>query len=126
MKIYILTVLLLMSFQAQAKMNFKHGVYLSKSLDKITSDISGKHQDFAAFMGSNPNAITEENANIYDGKISDYSSFGYNFRYMPKIGLGYELGVYSTKIKIPKQMALLVHDNDSPFTKKIYKLVQKM
>jgi hypothetical protein len=54
----------------QAKMTLKHGVYLSQSIGSIDADISGKHQDFSAFVGNNPNDITEVNATVYDGKIS--------------------------------------------------------
>jgi hypothetical protein len=50
--------------------------------------MGGKHQDFAAFTGSNFGAITEKNATIYDGKISNSRSFGYNLRYTPKVGFG--------------------------------------
>jgi hypothetical protein len=42
----------------------KHGFYLSQSVGNIDADISGKHQDFAAFTGSNFGAITEKNATI--------------------------------------------------------------
>jgi dUTPase len=34
----------------QAQMTLKHGFYLSQSVGNIDADISGKHQDFAAFM----------------------------------------------------------------------------
>jgi hypothetical protein len=69
--------------QVQAQMTLKHGFYLSQSVGNIDADISGKHQDFAAFTGSNFGAITEKNATIYDGKISNSRSFGYNLRYTP-------------------------------------------
>jgi kynureninase len=39
--------------QVQAQMTLKHGFYLSQSVGNIDADISGKHQDFAAFTGSN-------------------------------------------------------------------------
>ncbi|CAC9434897.1 hypothetical protein BHECKSOX2_545 [Bathymodiolus heckerae thiotrophic gill symbiont] len=101
--------------QVQAEMTLKHGFYLSKSAGSIDADISGKHQDFSAFTGTNPEDITEKNARIYDGKISNARSFGYNLRYTPKVGFGYELGLYFTKIKMPTQNAALIHDDGSAF-----------
>ncbi len=115
MKKIILISSLFFALQAQAE--FKHGLYISDSLGNIGVDVSGKHQDFAAFTGSNPQSITEENANIYDGRISNMRSFGYNLRNVPEVGFGYEFGVYSTKVKIPQQNAALIHDNGSAFTK---------
>jgi hypothetical protein len=53
-----------------------------------------KHQDFAAFTGNNFGAITEKNATIYDGKISNSRSFGYNLRYTPKVGCIAPLKIY--------------------------------
>lgn len=114
MKKIILIGLFLLSLQIQAETGFKHGLYLSQSLNNISSDISGKHQDFANFIGTNPQAITEENANV-SGEISDYRSFGYNLRYAPEVGFGYEFGIYSTKIKIPTQDAALIHNDGTAF-----------
>lgn len=111
----ILASILLIAAQAQAKMTLKHGIYLSESLGNIQADISGKHQDFERFVRTNPEAITEENATVYDGKISDARSFGYNLRYVPKVGFGYELGLYLTKMKMPTQDAALIHDNGDAF-----------
>ncbi len=116
MRNIILLGLLFVAFQAQAERVFKHGVYLSHSLGDIKADISGKHQDFSGFNGD-PASITEKNANIYNGKISSYRSLGYNLRYMPKVGFGYELGVYRTKIAMPKQLAALMHDDGTAFKK---------
>lgn len=96
-------------------MEFKHGFYVSESLDNISSDISEKHQDFATYTGTNPQDITEENAIIYDGKISSMRSFGYNLRHVAEAGFGYELGIYSTKVKMPQQNVALIHDNGSAF-----------
>lgn len=115
MKKYIIISLLLISWQIQAESSFKHGIYLSQSIGNIDADISGKHQDFSAFTGTNPQDITEENANIYNGQVSNYRSFGYNLRHTPKIGFGYEVGIYLTKIKLPTQQAALIHDDGIGF-----------
>ncbi len=115
MKKITLIGLSLLAFQAQAEMQIKHGFYLSESLGNVSADISGKHQDFAKFIGDNPEDITEENATIYDARISNIRSFGYNLRYIPEVGFGYEFGIYSTKIKSPQQNAALIHDDGSPF-----------
>jgi len=111
----VLTSILLIAAQAQAEMTLKHGIYLSESLGDIKADISGKHQDFGRFNGTNPSDITEKNATIYNGKISNARSFGYNLRYVPKVGFGYELGLYLTKMKMPTQGAALIHDNGDAF-----------
>jgi opacity protein-like surface antigen len=42
-------------------------------------------------------------------------SFGYNLRYTPKVGFGYELGLYLTKLKMPTQKAALIRDDGSAF-----------
>lgn len=107
--------LLFVALQTQAKMKLKHGIYLSHSISSTTADTSGKHHDFANFIGTNPEAITISNANIYDGKISKIHSFGYNMRYLQEVGFGYELGIYVTKVSIPKQDAALIHDDGSAF-----------
>ncbi|VVH64645.1 hypothetical protein BSPLISOX_2573, partial [uncultured Gammaproteobacteria bacterium] len=118
LKTTLTTIFLMVAIsQVQAQMTLKHGFYLSQSVGNIDADISGKHQDFAAFTGSNFGAITEKNATIYDGKISNSRSFGYNLRYTPKVGFGYELGLYLTKLKMPTQDAALIHDDGSAFTK---------
>ncbi|SMN02188.1 hypothetical protein SPONN_561 [uncultured Candidatus Thioglobus sp.] len=111
----ILIALSMLAFQAQAEMQLKHGFYLSESLGNSSADVSGMHQDFAAFIGTNPQAITEENATIYNGEISSVRSFGYNLRYVPEVGFGYEFGAYSSKIKIPQQDAALIHDDGTAF-----------
>jgi aspartyl-tRNA synthetase len=49
--------------------------------------INPDNQDFAAFTGSNFGAITEKNATIYDGKISNSRSFGYNYNPVQHKGL---------------------------------------
>ncbi|SMN12406.1 hypothetical protein SPBRAN_853 [uncultured Candidatus Thioglobus sp.] len=111
----ILIGLSMLAFQAQAEMQLKHGFYISESLGSPSADVSGMHQDFAAFIGTNPEDITEENATVYNGEISSARSFGYNLRYMPEVGFGYEFGVYSSKIKIPQQDAALIHDDGTAF-----------
>jgi hypothetical protein len=55
------------------------------------------------------------NATIYDGEISNARSFSYNLRYTPKVGFGYELGLYLTKLKMPTQKAALIRDDGSAF-----------
>ncbi len=115
MKKIILIGLSILAFQAEAEKEFKHGFYLSESLGNITAETDGKHQDFEAFVGNNPRDITEENANVYNGKVSNMRSFGYNLRYIEKVGFGYELGIYLTKIKIPQQKAGLIHDDGTAF-----------
>jgi hypothetical protein len=35
----------------------------------------------------------------------------------PKVGFGYELGLYLTKLKMPTQKAALIHDDGSAFKK---------
>ncbi|CAC9519146.1 hypothetical protein [uncultured Gammaproteobacteria bacterium] len=118
LKTTLTTIFLIVAIsQVQAKMTLKHGVYLSQSIGSIDADISGKHQNFSDFVGNNPDAITEKNATVYDGKISDARSVGYNLRYTPKVGFGYELGLYFTKIKMPTQDAALIHDDGSAFKK---------
>ncbi|KAF3978733.1 MAG: outer membrane beta-barrel protein [Methylococcales symbiont of Iophon sp. n. MRB-2018] len=110
----ILMGLLVFAFQAHAEMQLRHGFHISGSLDNSSADVSGKHQDFAAFIGTNPEAITEENATV-DGKISSAFSFGYNLRYVPEVGFGCEFGVYLSRINIPKQDAALIHDDGTAF-----------
>jgi len=121
-----LTSILLIAAQAQAEMTLKHGIYLSESLRGINADISGKHKDTAAYQGKDrvPQLggslyanLPTANASIYDGKISSARSFGYNLRYAPKVGFGYELGFYLTKMKMPTQNATLIHDNGDAFRK---------
>ncbi len=108
--------LMLMFTVASQAMTLKHGVYLSQNLG-VSADISGKHQDFALFNGTNPEVITAKNATSNDGKISSIQSVGYNLRYTPKVGFGYEAGLYFTKIKMPRQNAALKHSDGSPFIK---------
>ena len=117
-----LTSILLIAAQAQAEMTLKHGIYLSQSLSDIKADISGKHRNTATYQGKDlggsgtPYAnLPTANASIYDGKISNARSFGYNLRYAPKVGFGYELGLYFTKMKMPAQDVALIHDNGSAF-----------
>ncbi len=111
----VLASMLLIASQAQAQMTLKHGFYLSESLGDTKADIKGKHQDFVNFTGTNPQDITEENATIYDAEISSIRSFGYNLRYTPEVGFGYEFGIYSTKTKSPRQDVALIHDDGSAF-----------
>jgi hypothetical protein len=87
------------------------------NLREIQASLIAKHQDFALFNGTNPEVITAKNATSNDGKISSIQSVGYNLRYTPKVGFGYEAGLYFTKIKMPRQNAALKHSDGSPFTK---------
>jgi len=119
-----LTSILLIAAQAQAEMTLKHGIYLSQSLGDIKADLSGNHKDTATYYGKDLGGfgtlyadLPTANASIYDGKISNTRSFGYNLRYAPEVGFGYELGLYFTKMKMPAQDVTLIHDNNSPFQK---------
>ncbi len=102
--------------EAKAEEIFKHGFLVSSSVGDSTSDITGKHLDYGHFIGTNPEDITEENANILDALIERSTSFGYNLRYIPETGWGYEVGIYKTRIKSPRQEIALKHDDGSAFT----------
>ncbi|CAB5502369.1 hypothetical protein THERMOT_1600 [Bathymodiolus thermophilus thioautotrophic gill symbiont] len=102
----LLASLLFIASQVQAEMTLKHGFYLSSSVGSLKADISGKHNDYST--GINP---ISKNATVHDGKISNARSFGYNLRYAPKVGFGYEVGLYFTKIKMPTQNAALMTDD---------------
>jgi len=104
----LLASLLFIASQVQAEMTLKHGFYLSSSVGSLKADISGKHDDY-----STGKAI--KNATVHDGKISNARSFGYNLRYAPKVGFGYEVGLYFTKIKMPTQDAALMNDDNGGY-----------
>ncbi|AYQ57710.1 hypothetical protein MS2017_2053 [Bathymodiolus thermophilus thioautotrophic gill symbiont] len=108
----LLASLLFIASQVQAEMTLKHGFYLSSSVGSLKADISGKHQDFSGGLTENP---TNKNATVHDGKISNARSFGYNLRYVPKVGFGYEVGLYFTKIKMPTQDAALMNDDNGGY-----------
>ncbi|WXT99633.1 MAG: hypothetical protein Ctma_0337 [Catillopecten margaritatus gill symbiont] len=115
-----LTSVFLIAFQAQAQeeKTLKHGFYLSEGIGSINNaDISGTHNDYENFTGSNFQDITQANATVHDGKISTARSLGYNLRYTPKVGFGYELGLYVTELRMPQQNAALIHDDGSAFKK---------
>lgn len=93
----------IITFNTAAEGN-KHGIYLS--LSKTTKgDISGKHSAQKNGMSA------DADATIKDGKLSAIKSFGYNFRSAPNRGLSYEFGIYSTKIKAPRQLTTLLGDD---------------
>lgn len=98
------------------KREFKHGVSFSTQRGDVKGDVKGKHLDYKNFIGTNPEAITSENANVLDGIIGDSRSFGYNLRYIPAVGWGYEVGISQTEVTLPKQKAALKHDDGSAFT----------
>lgn len=101
--------------KANANNEFKHGFSINTNIGSTKGDISGKHLDYENFVGTNPQAITAQDANILDGLIDDSWSFGYNLRYIPQAGLGYEVGIYKTKTKLPTQDAALKHNDGSAF-----------
>ena len=127
LKTTLTTIFLMVAIsQVQAQMTLKHGFYLSQSVGNIDADMSGQHKDLATYQGKDANSnvggplyanLDSVNATIYDGEISNARSFGYNLRYTPKVGFGYELGLYLTKLKMPTQDAALIHDDGSAFTK---------
>ncbi|CAC9436377.1 hypothetical protein [bacterium endosymbiont of Bathymodiolus sp. 5 South] len=127
LKTTLTTIFLIVTIsQVQAQMTLKHGFYLSQSAGNIDADMSGQHKDLATYQGkdANPSAggslyagLPSASTTIYDGEISNARSFGYNLRYTPKVGFGYELGLYLTKLKMPTQDVALIHDDGSAFKK---------
>lgn len=98
--------MLLISSQVQAQKTLKHGLYIGISAKSMNADVSGKHLD------KNGSA---QNATINNSKVSKVHSFGYNIRYMPKVGFGYESGLYFTQISAPSQNVTLMHDDGTAF-----------
>ena len=96
-------------------MTVRHGFYLGNDLG-VNVEVSGKHQDFTTFNGTNPEAIGVKNATITNGRISNITSVGYNFRYTSKVGFGYEAGLYYTKMNLREQYSALIGDDGKPFT----------
>lgn len=98
---------------------FKHGFSVSTQIGDATGDVSGKHNNYDTYNGSNPEAITPSNATILDGIIEDSRSFGYNVRYIPKTGWGFEVDVSRRTTAFPKQQTALKHDDGSAFKRHI-------
>lgn len=108
--------LFLVALQSNAaKKEWKHGIVVGTQVDDGSADISGQHKDYEGFVGNNPEVITDSNANILDGIISKSKVLGYNVRYIPKVGWGFEAGIYKRAVKSPRQNVALKHDDGSAF-----------